>query len=398
VRSSEPQVVRFEVSVRGLLKIAAAVAACWLLVKLWVVALVVVIALMIVGALEPIVEWMEARKVRRGLALGIVFGGLFLGLAGSVVLITAPLIGQVKSILDRLPEHQQHVTEWVDRHKMLAPLSTKLHQGQPSQAVEQIGGYLLGGVPRMLEYFAYALSAVFLAMYLMIDRDRMRGVLYAVIPKGWHVRTARVILQLQTIVGGYIRGQLLTSAFMGVFLFVLLTAFRVPNALALAALGAFGDVIPYVGVLFTIVPAFLAALSKSVTTAIIVGCACAAYQEFENRVIIPRVYGRVLRLPSAAVLLALLVGGVLGGVLGSILALPFAAAIRMLIEELRVELPGDDQSDEHLRREDEKVERTYEVLAAGASAGKAAEIATELAEVRQKEEPDAPITSGKKER
>jgi predicted PurR-regulated permease PerM len=380
------------------LKIALAVAACWLAVKLWVVVLVMIVALMIVGALEPIVEWMEARKIRRGLALGIVFGGLFLVIVGAVVLVTAPLIGQVKSILDRLPEHQQKVTAWVDHHKMLAPLSTKLHQGQPTQYVEQIGGYLLGSVPRMLEYLAYAVSAVFLAMYMMIDRDRMRGVLYAMIPKRFHVRTARVLLQLQTIVGGYIRGQLLTSAFMGIFLFVLLTAFGVKNALALAALGAFGDVIPYVGVLFTIVPAFLAALSKSVTTAIIVGCACAAYQEFENRVIIPRVYGRVLRLPSAAVLLALLVGGVLGGVLGSILALPFAAAIRMLIEELRVELPGDDRPDERLRNEDEKVEKTYEVLTAGASAGKAAAIATELAEVRQKEEPEAPITSGKKER
>jgi predicted PurR-regulated permease PerM len=391
-------VIRFEVSVRGLLKIALGVAACWLAVKLWVVVLVVIAALMIVGALEPIVEWMEARKLRRGLALAIVFGGLFLGIVAAVVLVTAPLIGQVKSILDRLPEHQLKVTQWVDRHKMLAPLSTKLHHGQPTQAVEQIGGYLLGSVPRMLEYLAYAVSAVFLAMYLMIDRDRMRGVLYAMIPKRYHVRTARVILQLQTIVGGYIRGQLLTSAFMGIFLFALLTAFGVKNALALAALGAFGDVIPYVGVLFTIVPAFLAALSKGVTTAVVVGCACAAYQEFENRVIIPRVYGRVLRLPSAAVLLALLVGGVLGGVLGSILALPFAAALRLLIEELRVELPGDDRPDEHLRDKDERVERTYEVLAAGASAGRAAEIATELAEVRQKEEPEAPITSGKEER
>jgi predicted PurR-regulated permease PerM len=380
------------------LKIALGVAACWLAVKLWVVVLVMIVALMIVGALEPIVGWMEARRLRRGLALGVVFGGLFLAIVGAVVLVTAPLVGQVKSILDRLPDHQQKVTQWVDHHRMLAPLSTKLHQGQPTQYVEQIGGYLLGGLPRALEYLAYAVSAVFLAMYLMIDRDRMRAVLYAMIPKRFHVRTARVILQLQTIVGGYIRGQLLTSAFMGIFLFVVLTAFRVPNALALAALGAFGDVIPYVGVLFTIVPAFLAALSKSVTTAVIVGCLCAAYQEFENRVIIPRVYGRVLRLPSAAVLLALLVGGVLGGVLGSILALPFAAAIRMMIEELRVEMPGDDRPDERLRNEDEKVEKTYEVLTAGASAGKAAAIATELAEVRQKEEPEAPITSGNKDR
>ncbi|MGZ3475766.1 MAG: hypothetical protein ACXWUG_17090, partial [Polyangiales bacterium] len=127
---------------------------------------------------------------------------------------------------------------------------------------------------------------------------------------------------------------------------------------------------------------FLATMSKGIGPAVIVGCACAAYQELENRLIVPHVYGRVLRLPSAAVLLAL----------------PFAAALRMLVEELRVELPGDDRPDEHLRAEDEKFEQTYETLAAGASATKAAEIATDLAEARDKEAPAAPITAGKKDR
>jgi predicted PurR-regulated permease PerM len=189
---------------------------------------------------------------------------------------------------------------------------------------------------------------------------------------------------------------------MGLFLFVLLTIFRVPNAIAIAALGAFGDVIPYVGVLLTIAPAFLAALGKGVGTAVIVGCACAFYQEFENRVIVPRIYGRVLRLPSAAVLLALLVGGVLGGVVGSILALPFAAALRMLVTELRVELPGDDTPDEDLREQDQRVEETYQALSAGASAQEAAAIAVELAAERQHEvvqQTDEPvITTGEKDR
>ncbi|MGZ6095438.1 MAG: AI-2E family transporter, partial [Polyangiales bacterium] len=187
MRTSRPDVVRFELSIKSLIAIAVGVAACWLVVKLWVVVLVVVAALMIAGALEPVVERMEAKRVRRGLALAIVFGGLFVLLAGTVVLISAPLITQVKSILDRLPEHHRRLTEWVDRHEVLAPLSARLHQGQPTQAVEQIGNYLLGSVPRMLEYFAYALSAVFLALYFMIDRERIRGMVYALIPKGWHL-------------------------------------------------------------------------------------------------------------------------------------------------------------------------------------------------------------------
>ena len=69
------------------------------------------------------------------------------------------------------------------------------------------------------------------------------------------------------------------------------------------------------------------------------------YQEFESRVIVPRVYGQALRLSSAVVVIALLVGGKVGGIIGALLALPIAAALRMLIEELRVDLPGDDTDD-----------------------------------------------------
>lgn len=393
--------MRLEVTARGLLKIAIGVAACWLLAKLWIVLLIVVAALMIVGALDPIVDWLQARKVGRGWALGLVFGGIFLAFVGFVLLTAPPLVAQISGILEHLPEHQQKLAQWVQGKPMLRPVSQQLSGDHATQMVAQLGGYVLGALPRALEYLAYAVTTIFLALYFMIDRDRMRGVVYALLPKEWHVRTARVVIELQTIVGGYIRGQVLTSALMGGFLFVLLTVFRVKNAVAIAALGAFGDVIPYVGVLLTIVPAALAALAKGATTAIIVGVACAAYQEFENRVIVPRVYGRVLRLPSAAVLLALLVGGVLGGIVGSLLALPFAAALRMLVQELRVDLPGDDTPDEELREADQVVEEEYAALSAGASAQEAAAIAVELAEERQAEvapndeSPRPPITGGK---
>jgi len=68
-----------------------------------------------------------------------------------------------------------------------------------------------------------------------------------------------VLLNLETIVGGYIRGQVITCALMTVFILVLLLVCGVPNALALAVLGGAMDVLPYLGPLLTIVPAVLAA-------------------------------------------------------------------------------------------------------------------------------------------
>jgi hypothetical protein len=99
---------------------------------------------------------------------------------------------------------------------------------------------------------------------------------------------------------------------------------------------------------------------------------------------VPRVYGRALRLSSATVVIALLVGGKLGGVIGALLALPIAAALRMLIAELRVELPGDDTDDPTLRARDAQAERDYARESAGASPEEAAAVATTIAhEIRE---------------
>jgi AI-2E family transporter len=105
-----------------------------------------------------------------------------------------------------------------------------------------------------------------------------------------------------------------------------------------------------------------------------------AYQEFESRVLIPRIYGRTLKLPSAGVLVALLVGGRLGGVPGALFALPVAAAIVSIVKETRVELPGEPATDPAQREADAHAERAYARQAEGASPTEAAQTALEVAE------------------
>ena len=187
---------------------------------------------------------------------------------------------------------------------------------------------------------------------------------------------------------------------MAIFTFVVLTIAGVPNALALALFAGVADVLPYIGAFLACGPAFVAALSKGTTVAIIVLGVLAVYQEIESRLIVPRVYGRVLRLPAASVMIALLVGGKLLGVLGALLALPIAAGIRMVIAELRVDLPGEDVDDSEVRAKDAEAEAEFEARTAGMPAQEAATIATEIAAARENDPtslaPGAvePITNG----
>jgi len=183
---------------------------------------------------------------------------------------------------------------------------------------------------------------------------------------------------------------------MALFTFGLLTACGMDNTLALAAIAGLAVVLPYIGPLLSVGPAVLAALSRGPVVVVVVLVCMLAYVEFETRVLVPRIYGRALRLPSSVVLFALLTGGTLMGLLGALLALPVAATVVMLIEELRVELPGEQEQpvDTLMREADDRGEEEYERRTAGVGAEQAAAIAVEISRDRREEESRPPEATG----
>jgi predicted PurR-regulated permease PerM len=245
---------------------------------------------------------------------------------------------------------------------------------------------------RVVAIFAYIMSSIFLALYIMIDRDRLRGGLFLMVPMSHHIRLSRVMLNLETIVGGYIRGQVITSAFMAIFVFILLKACGVSNALAIAVFAGAADVLPYIGALLSVGAAVAAAHSSDPSIIIVVLVLMLSYEELESRVIVPRIYGRALRLPSSVILFSLLTGAVLLGIPGALLSLPVAAAVLMLIEELRVELPGQQEQtgDVEIRERDDRGEEEYERRTEGMAAEQAAAIAVEISTDRHKVEQSLP--------
>jgi predicted PurR-regulated permease PerM len=381
-------VVRFELAPKTMLIALLMIAAVWVLVKLLPVVLMVVAALVLVGTLNPIVHWLEAKRIRRKGAIAIVFGSAVVLAALLFYLTIPPLIAQLQALIEREPEIRGHAVEFLQRSPLTTPLAEQLKNLDYSERLKSLQMTLLSGTISLLEILSYLTASIFLALYFMIDRDRLRGAVFAIVPRGQHVRFSRVLLNLETIVGGYIRGQLITCALMTVFILVLLLVCGVPNALALAVLGGAMDVLPYIGPLLTIAPAVFAASGNGPVIAVVVFAALFFYEEFESRFLVPHVYSRALRLPSAVVLFSLIVGAVLGGIIGALLALPLAAAIVMLIDQLRVDLPGETEQpqDVKTRQKDEQQEQEYEQRTEQKPAAKAAAIAVEIAKEREKEE------------
>jgi predicted PurR-regulated permease PerM len=398
-------VIRIEPSPVTIIALLLLIAGLWVLNRLLPVVLVLVAALIIVGTISPAVQWFEERRMRRGLGIAIIFTALLVVAVLFVTMTIPSLMAQATNLLDQEPALRARLANWLAGSHLTNPLAELLRNVHSGYVARIVASNAIEFSTRVVVIFAYIMSSVFLALYIMIDRDRLRGGLFSVVPRSHHIRLSRVMLNLETIVGAYIRGQVITSVLIAVFVFILLRVCGVSSALVIALFAGVADVLPYIGAVLSVGAAAAAALSRGPTIMIVVFVLMLAYKGFESHVIVPRIYGRALRLPSSVILFSLLAGGVLAGITGALLALPVAAAVLMLIEELRVDLPGHQEQaeDMEIRERDDRGEEEYERRAEGMPAKQAAAIAVEISADRHKEEKslptktDAPSSDGNRD-
>ncbi|MDQ6908569.1 MAG: AI-2E family transporter [Chloroflexota bacterium] len=375
--------VRFEIAPRSIFLILAVIAGILLVARLWQIILMLIIALVLAGTFSPVVTWLERHRVPRPLALTLILLALLGAVVGLGVLIIPAFVHQFGTLSADAPRIQARLADFAARIPPLAGQADVIRSAKPDRLFGPIGAYALKSVGAAAQMVVLGGTTVVIAFYLIADHERVQGFLFALLPRRYHIRTARVLLDMETVVGGYMRGQAITSLCIGVFAFTLLQVMGVPAALPLAILAAFADLIPLVGGVLAVAPSVLFALTIGPLQAVIVLVALVIYQQFESHLLLPRVYGQSLRLSPLAVIVALLVGGTLLGIVGALLALPMAAGIRVLIENYRIELPGEQSGEREEHAEEAHAEARYAEQAQGTSAVESAMVATEIAEQLQ---------------
>ncbi|HEY8744356.1 MAG TPA: AI-2E family transporter, partial [Chloroflexota bacterium] len=340
-RSTPKRTLRIELSVSSIVSVVVAVAVIWLMSRLWQIGLMLAIALVLAGSLSPVVDWLEHHHFPRALALTLILLAMVVSILGLALLVAPALASQLGAFVTDAPATQARVANVLQQVPALSGEAAAIRNTTPDALLGPISKNALAIVRAAAEIVGLGLATAVLAFYILADRERVQGFAFSLLPRRYHLRTAHVLLDMETVVGGYVRGQAITSLLIGGFVFLLLLVVGTPNALALAMFAAFTDLIPFIGGVLALLPAVLATLPFGPVPALIVFVAIVLYQQVESNLIVPRIYGKALRLSPVAVTLALLVGGALLGIVGALLALPIAAGIRVLIEDLRIDLPGE---------------------------------------------------------
>lgn len=322
--------LKFEVSTRGLVLLVLSLIAIWTFLELWPVILLVVTSVILMVGLLPFVEALVQRGMSRGLAVTVIFLAIFGVVVGLLSLMVPALIAELTDVRENLPASAHELEQ------LLGNLGINIELEERARNIDWNG--LISGRAavetgqRVLTTTVSIITIIVMAAYLLADTPRLARFINQFIPNDRQADADRLFLAISGVVGGYLRGQLVTSLCIAGFTFIVLSVVGAPNPLAFAVLAGFADVIPLIGAFIAIIPPTAAALQESSTRAVIVLATLLAYQQFEDRYLVPRVYGRTLNLPPIIVLIAVLAGAELLGVTGVLLALPLTAAGRVLLD------------------------------------------------------------------
>ncbi|MEW2328729.1 AI-2E family transporter [Micromonospora chersina] len=319
-----------------LLATAAGLALAWETrrVLMWVL-----VAAFFAVALNPLVDRVQRRLVRRRAAATlVVFVVSFVALAALGVLIVVPLVDELARFADRAPDLLREARAG---RGPVGALLERFHLRQYAEAhadqLQHYGGELgrstVGLVRGTVQGVAGALTVVVLAYLMVVQGPRITAGTLALAGGDRAERLRRVGQKSARTITGYLSGNLLISLICGLATFVVLALSGVPFAAVIALLVAIADLIPLVGATLGAVVAGGAGFLHSPTAGVVVLVFFVVYQQVENHLLQPVIMSRAVHLNPLTVLVSVLLAAEVGGLLGALLAIPVAGIAQILLRE-----------------------------------------------------------------
>lgn len=309
-----------------------------------IIGLPVILAGVLYYLVNPLVDWMERKKIPRLLGITwifIVIGALIVW--GITTLI--PIIQeQTISIIGNWPIYWDNIVSQIDswlRSDVLSEFQTRLSDFNTnimSNVSDQADGFVgttfasIGSVVGALTNVIIAIITMpFILFYLLKDGKNLPYHVMKIVPSKMRVSMYQLLSEINMQISQYIRGQLMVAFFVGLMFWIGFAVIGLEYAVTLGVLAGFLNLIPYLGSFLATVPAIVIALVDSPSMLIKVLIVFAIEQMIEGRVIQPQILGNNLEVHPLTIIIVLLSAGKIFGVPGVILGIPGYAVLKVIV-------------------------------------------------------------------
>ncbi len=298
------------------------------------------LAFVIAYLLHPFTRTLQARGMNR---LGAILSVYLLALGVLVFFclrIIPPIITDLRDLSQQFPDlavrSDQLLSQIGQNYQSLSlPGMVRQEIDENLFAVQNdlndLLGSLAGMAIQLVRYSVGILISPILAFYLLYDWDKMKDEFVLLIPKSGRRQVVTLIKDLDDVLGGVVRGQLIVAILVGTFVTLGLVYLNVPYALLIGLVAGVFDVIPYFGAILGAAPAVIVALLASPALAVKVGILFFIIHQLEGMIIGPKILGDNIGLHPLIVIFCLLAGGDLFGIVGLLFAVPVVAVLKVCL-------------------------------------------------------------------
>ncbi|WP_258066491.1 AI-2E family transporter [Rathayibacter sp. AY2B7] len=334
----------FRIGLFGALGVLVALVLGGLVVQLGTVLTYIFVALFFALGLDPLVSWLESKRLPRPLAITAVFAAVVLIFAGLLVYIIPILVEQLTMFVTSAPQIVTDIAsqQWVlDLEQQLRGVididelieSVQSFIGNPNNLLS-LGGGLIAVGTGIASGVTGAVIVLILTLYFLASLRSMKAVAYRFAPASHRAKAHEVGDEITGAVGRYVVGQVSLAGVNGVLTFILLLSIGAPVPALLACVAFLGSLIPLVGTLSGAVIISLACLLASPLTALVAAIYYLVYMQVEAYLLSPRIMNKAVAVPGAVVVIAAVAGGTIAGVLGALVAIPVAASVIIVVQKV----------------------------------------------------------------
>lgn len=318
------------ISVRTVLTTFIVMLAAWVLYQVRSIALAVFISVILTLAFDPLVDWLQKRKVPRGLGvlmtyvlimvLFVVLGGIGFG----------SMAQQFKALLYQLKDS----ADALSGIPTVGPYLRSSAETLLTELTPQAGSGIFKVTISAFSSVASIVAVLIFTAYLLLDFQSVKALSLSLFSRPARVRVERIIKEVEAKLGSWLRAQLILMLVVGGFTYLGLWLLGVPVALPLALIAGLFEVIPLIGPVISAVPAVIVGFSISPVMGLGVLILYILVQQLENNLFVPKVMQKSVGFNPLVTMLALMIGGKLFGLVGVLLAVPVTLTGYIVVKNL----------------------------------------------------------------
>ena len=292
-----------------------------------------IFALVLAILFNFLIDFLEKKKIPRVLSTIFVYFGV-LTILGFFFYKTAPIfLSEIKHFSSDLPLYLQKISPYLEKIGIKVIQDSQSFFTLLENNLEKAGENILSALAAIFGGLRATLFIVFLAFFLSLEKNFLERILSNFIPSQYQQYLFNLLPRVRKKVSGWFISRVIGVLFVGLFSYLVLRILGVKYAFILSVFAGMLDFIPYVGPLIAGVIITLIVMISSFSQALFVLISFIIIQQLEGNLLIPILFKKIVGVPPALVLIALVIGAKLWGLLGAILAVPLAAVIFELIKD-----------------------------------------------------------------